>query len=446
MVIMRTLIGAIITGIGVDKGDRQYEPRLVSLKNETESIMKRIIWGLSLAVTLGCGGSGSSADNDTSSDAGGDSDGDADSGPDGDTDTDTDIGNLPMTDCAGGAYDPNSNLCWESDPILVGSRTWEEAKDRCENLVAGGQDDWRLPTISELRTFYRPGDAPECVGLGWSLDWEEAPEGFCGVHDGCLSNDNCYDMDLCYKPFAAGCKVGPGQHDDCFWDEFITGAVICGWYWSSSMSDNGEAWAFDFRNPWILTKGINGNGSANVRCVRAGTDTDTDTEPEPSASPMEPCAGGYVDPGTDLCWQDPPSDTEMDWSAAIDYCEALDAAGHTDWQLPDIDELVSLIRGCVEGVETGDLSRNTCGVDDPDCLDNACDSKADCNPCSEKEGPGPDGYYWDPALNSHDGRWYWSRSSNLTIPTQAWYVSFPLSYVVSHPKENMKHARCVRSR
>ena len=68
-----------------------------------------------LATVLVCGACGDDVRPDD--DGGPDSDSDTDSDTDGDTDTDsdtdTDTDYLPMTDCEGGKYDPNSDLCWE---------------------------------------------------------------------------------------------------------------------------------------------------------------------------------------------------------------------------------------------------------------------------------------------------------------------------------------------
>jgi hypothetical protein len=50
------------------------------------------------------------------------------------------------------------------------------------------------------------------------------------------------------------------------------------------------------------------------------------------------CVGGYLDRATMLCWQDPPSTTDMDWEAAYVYCPRLPVMGDDpgSWHLPTI--------------------------------------------------------------------------------------------------------------
>jgi hypothetical protein len=190
------------------------------------------------------------------------------------------------------------------------------------------------------------------------------------------------------------------------------------------------------------------------------SDTDTDTDPDTDtstaavATPMEPCEGGYLDPVTSLCWQEPPSTTSMNWYEATgtahsthnpdggtNYCGDGTWGGHTDWYLPDVDELISLLRGCVSGTATDNLSLSVCGVEDPGCLDTSCDDGPDCSYCPDLEGPGDGGCYWDPEL-SGTCDWYWSSSPCLA--NSAWHVYFAGGGVHDYLVHLDYHVRCVR--
>jgi len=52
-----------------------------------------------------------------------------------------------------------------------------------------------------------------------------------------------------------------------------------------------------------------------------------------------------TDNATKLQWQDDATAASMNltWQVAIDYCEALTLGGHSDWRLPNIRELKSII-------------------------------------------------------------------------------------------------------
>jgi hypothetical protein len=61
--------------------------------------------------------------------------------------------------------------------------------------------------------------------------------------------------------------------------------------------------------------------------------------------------GGYTDNGdgtvtdtsTDLTWQQVGFSNTQTWEQALAYCEGLSLASHTDWRLPTIKELLSLL-------------------------------------------------------------------------------------------------------
>ncbi len=52
-----------------------------------------------------------------------------------------------------------------------------------------------------------------------------------------------------------------------------------------------------------------------------------------------------TDNTTGLMWQDDSvvASTYTTWQGAIDYCEALELSGYTDWRLPNINELRSIV-------------------------------------------------------------------------------------------------------
>ncbi|MCP4752005.1 MAG: DUF1566 domain-containing protein [Proteobacteria bacterium] len=171
------------------------------------------------------------------------------------------------------------------------------------------------------------------------------------------------------------------------------------------------------------------------------TDADADTNSDTATETVE-CDGGWYDSTTDLCWQDPPSQTG--WHSAHDYCEDGTWGGHIDWYLPNIDELISLVRGCQNGSETGDLSLSTCEMTPAGCVASySCSDKTGCGLCAQSQGPGSDGCYWDPAL-SGACMWYWSSSSYAPDSDYAWFVAFYYGAVGKEYKGYATFVRCVR--
>jgi len=105
----------------------------------------------------------------------------------------------------------------------------------------------------------------------------------------------------------------------------------------------------------------------------------------------------WCNPTTNLCWQDPQKDayttndpglTQPD---AVRYCEEVVFAGYDDWQLPNIDELRTLIRGNPP-TETGGECPVTEGSPMADGSNEACMAS------TEFGGPGIGGCYWSPEL------------------------------------------------
>lgn len=121
-------------------------------------------------------------------------------------------------------------------------------------------------------------------------------------------------------------------------------------YWSSSINfqEVNENFIANFSN---INLSIDSNGFAllnNLRCVSGN--------PIPAPSFTDNGNGTVTDSNTGLLWlkctiglsgpacADPPAIfSDLDWNAAINNCEALNFAGRTNWRLPNVNELLSIL-------------------------------------------------------------------------------------------------------
>jgi len=144
--------------------------------------------------------------------------------------------------------------------------------------------------------------------------------------------------------------------------------------------------------------------------------------------------GGQVE---NLYWSSRASG-KMNWNSAVSYCENLTEDGHSDWRLPNIDELRTIIKNCPK-TETG----GECNVSEKGgCLSQQClgePSEGLCF-CTYKESNG--GYY--SKLGDPDGIWLWSSSALPDNSNKRWRVGFSTGLVISSEASVGFHVRCVR--
>ncbi len=149
--------------------------------------------------------------------------------------------------------DSVSGLIWQNGD--ADGFNWSDAVNYCENLSWAGFDDWRLPTISQLRSLIR-----NCV--------DTATGGHCGVTDDCLAYMSCWN------PPCNGCSfLGGLGLAGRYWPSEIHGA---GWiYWSSSVVDENPftAWRVHFYSGLVSYNDKDYLYSA--RCVRLSTQAQT---------------------------------------------------------------------------------------------------------------------------------------------------------------------------
>ena len=184
---------------------------------------------------------------DDDDDAGDDDDNDTGDDDEGDDDTDDDNDLTNDFAIIGEIWtDSTSGLMWQKDPTRFCD--WYDAKIYCDGLSWNGYSDWRLPSISELRTLIRECDATKTGGS-------------CGVTDSCLQSD-CWD-DSC-----TGClsNNGPGPNG-LYWPSELDGEC-CGYWSSSEVTDFvNYAWYIHFNNGLVEDYGVR-EYKWNVRCVR----------------------------------------------------------------------------------------------------------------------------------------------------------------------------------
>ena len=114
--------------------------------------------------------------------------------------------------------------------------------------------------------------------------------------------------------------------------------------------------------------------------------------------------GIVTDSSTLLQWSDDVSSVDLNWSDAIDYCEALSLGGEDDWRLPNINELLSI----------DDLSKYSPAIKENVFINISTSS-------------------------------YWSSSSHASSTNYAWAVYFDNGGTIYDAKDNSYLVRCVRT-
>jgi hypothetical protein len=212
----------------------------------------------------------------------------------------------------GTIHDKDNRYTW-SDSFGVGSNTMDFIY-ALNSSHFGGYSDWRLPTITELAyiiNYSVPSPGPT-------------------IDTGFFSNTA-----------ASG-----------YWSsttsKYVSGNIIDSIY---------NAWGVGFGNGYVAN--YDKSGSNYVRAVRGGQSgalgysviRSFDTMASVLSDDVSTATGGYADNGdgtvtdtsTVLMWQQQASSSTQTWEQALAYCEGLNLGGHTDWRLPTIKELRSLV-------------------------------------------------------------------------------------------------------
>lgn len=263
----------------------------------------------------------------------------------------TDNGNGTITDHVTG-------LIWQRTPDSA-SLSWQQAVDYCDSLTLGNQSDWRTPNVKELFSI-------SDFSQGWPY-----------------LNTTYFDL--------SGTEVSKAEQ---YWSND---------YYAGSTVEGGTAAAFGVNHGTGHIKAypaaVTGPMGKRVRCVQGNLY---------GANQFNDNSDGTIsDLATGLMWSKTDSGSGMDWEAALAYAQTQNAAnylGHSDWRLPNVKELQSIV----------DYTRAPGATN------------------SGNEGPAIDPMFQTTGITNEAGiadyPYYWTSTSALFQGGQpyyyAWYVAF----------------------
>ncbi len=273
------------------------------------------------------------------------------------------------TNANGTITDNTFGLMWQNSYAdnggTVPSLNHASAIGYCEGLTLAGHEDWRLPTRRELKSlvdYAKPYPSP-------------------AIHDAFVSTTR---TDGFYRTVTDFLWQYNTVWTVAFLDyDFCLGGCT-GYYAHEGVAEESE--------------------SSYVRCVRG----------EPLEDSTFSRSNGIVtDSATGLQWQDdfdnnPSEEDEQypyigSWNDALAYCENLTDLGYSDWRLPNINELHSIVDGTTA---------------EPSI---------------------------DPVFIQAGRNWYWSSTTYASDTSHVWAIEFNMGLDEILPKTaNAPNVRCVR--
>ena len=186
--------------------------------------------------------------------------------------------------------DKVTGLMWQK--VDAGESTWDNAATRASSITTGGYTDWRLPTPTELFSIMNH------------------------------NNGNPAAMNTTYFP------VNSAGAAEYWWTSDIYGADATKVWCVNSGGGMGP-------KPKSETLSAGGTLRYHTRYVRGA-------KPGNGHNYLNNLDGTITDLDTGLMWTQAPGPAST-WTGALNYAENLTLAGFSDWRVPNIKELQSLV-------------------------------------------------------------------------------------------------------
>lgn len=201
-----------------------------------------------------------------------------------------------------------TNLMWQKD---MGEKiSFAEAQTKADELVLAGYDDWRVPTIKELYSL---------VLFTGSVLGESAIEMFIDttVFDQPLGDTSAGEREIDAQTWSSTEYTGKtmGGDDTVFGVNFVDGRIKG---YPKYKKPSGEEHTMYFRM-------VRGNPDYGINSFVDEND------------------GTISDLATGLMWQKADTGNGLDWQEALSYCENSELADYSDWRLPNVKELQSIV-------------------------------------------------------------------------------------------------------
>ena len=222
----------------------------------------------------------------------------------------------------GTVTDLNTGLMWQSDPGR--KKTFKQAVEGASECRVAGYKDWRLPTIKELYSLILfSGTDPDPMSINSS---RQQPF-----------------IDMKYFKFQYG---NPDHGERIIDSQFAT----CTKYVSTTMRGDETMFGVNFADGRIKGYGLrdprgNGDKKFYVLYVRGNKNYGKNDFKDNNN-------GTVTDKATGLMWMKVDSgklkaaknkDGKMNWQKALDWPQNLEYTGYSDWRLPNVKELQSIV-------------------------------------------------------------------------------------------------------